>query len=153
MLGSMGVRFMISGDDSGGGFSLVEHPIPPRALAAPLHRHSREDEYSFVLEGHLGALLGGDVVYGEPGDLVFKPRGQWHTFWNAGDEPARILEIISPAGFERYFAEVVELLEAGPPEPSALGDIAGRYGLEVDRESISRLTAEYGLHFGPAPAD
>ena len=89
----------------------------------------------------------------EPGDLVFKPRGQWHTFWNAGDEPARILEIISPAGFERYFAEVVELLEAGPPEPSALGDIAARYGLEVDRESIPRLTAEYGLHFGPPPAE
>ncbi len=153
MLGSIGVRFMIDGDDSGGGFSLVEHPMPPRALAAPLHRHSREDEYSFVLDGRLGALLGDDVVYGDPGDLVFKPRGQWHTFWNAGDEPARILEIISPAGFERYFAEVVKLLEAGPPEPSALGDIAARYGLEVDRESIPRLTAEYGLHFGPPPAE
>jgi len=152
-LGSIGVRFMISGHDSGGGFSLVEHPIPPRALAAPLHRHSREDEYSFVLERRLGALLGDDVVCGEPGDLVFNPRGQWHTFWNAGDEPARILEIISPAGFERYFAEVVELLEAGPPEPSALGDIAARYGLEVDRESIPRLTAEYGLHFGPPSAE
>lgn len=153
MLGSMGVRFMIDGEDSGGGFALVEHPIPARALAAPLHRHSREDEYSFVLEGRLGALLGDDLVYGEPGDLVFKPRGQWHTFWNAGDEPARILEIISPAGFERYFAEVVKLLEAGPPEPSALGEIAARYGLEVDRESIPRLTAEYGLHFGPPPAE
>ncbi len=49
-LSSIGVRFMIGGDDSGGGFSLVEHPMPPRSLAAPLHRHSREDEYSFVLE-------------------------------------------------------------------------------------------------------
>ena len=96
MLGSMGVRFMIDGDETGGGFSLVEHPMPPRALAAPLHRHSREDEYSFVLEGRVGALLGDEVVYGEPGDLIFKPRGQWHTFWNAGDEPARILEMISP---------------------------------------------------------
>ena len=102
LLGSMGVRFMLAGDETGGGFSLVEHPIPPRALAAPLHRHSREDEYSFVLEGRLGALLGDEVVYGQPGDLIFKPRGQWHTFWNAGDEPARILEMISPAGFERY---------------------------------------------------
>src|SRR3972149_1243623 len=67
-------RFMIDGQDSGGGFSLVEHLMPPRALAAPLHRHSREDEYSFVLEGRLGALLGDEVVYGEPGDLIFKPR-------------------------------------------------------------------------------
>ena len=62
LLGSMGVRFMLAGDETGGGFSLVEHPIPPRALAAPLHRHSREDEYSFVLEGRVGALLGDAVV-------------------------------------------------------------------------------------------
>jgi len=64
--------------------SLVEHPMPPRALAAPLRRHSGEDEYSFVLEGRVGALLGDEVVYGEPGDLIFKPRGQWHTFWTNG---------------------------------------------------------------------
>src|SRR5215207_6171038 len=95
-LGSIGVRFMIDGGESGGGFSLVEHPMPPRALAAPLHRHNREDEYSFIIEGRMGALLGDDVVEAGPGDLVYKPRGQWHTFWNAGDEPARILEIISP---------------------------------------------------------
>jgi quercetin dioxygenase-like cupin family protein len=150
MLGSMGVRFMLSAEETGGGFSLVEHPIPPRALAAPLHRHSREDEYSFVLEGRVGALLGDEVVYGEAGDLIFKPRGQWHTFWNDGSGQARILELISPAGFERYFAEMVRLLRAdGPPEPSALASVAARYGLEVDRDSIPRLTEEYGLHFGP----
>ena len=97
-LGSIGVRFMIDATESGGGFSLVEHPMSARALAAPLHRHSREDEYSYVVEGRVGALLGDEVVHGEPGDLIFKPRGQWHTFWNAGDEPARLLEIISPRG-------------------------------------------------------
>src|SRR5687768_4802962 len=73
-LGSLGVRFMTWTEESGGGFSLVEHPIPPRTLCAPLHRHSREDEYSFVVEGHMGALLGDEVVYAEAGDLVFKPR-------------------------------------------------------------------------------
>jgi mannose-6-phosphate isomerase-like protein (cupin superfamily) len=140
---------MLGGDETGGGFSLVEHPIPPRALAAPLHRHSHEDEYSFVLEGRIGALLGEEVVYGSPGDLIFKPRGQWHTFWNAGDEPARILELISPAGFERYFEEMVERLEREPPpEPSELGAIAERHGLEVDRDSIPRLTEEHGLRWG-----
>jgi mannose-6-phosphate isomerase-like protein (cupin superfamily) len=148
-LGQIGVRFMIDGDDTGGGFSLVEHPMPPRALAAPLHRHSREDEYTFVLEGRVGALLGDDVVYGEPGDLIFKPRAQWHTFWNAGDEPARILEIISPAGFERYFQEVVDLLLAGPPDPSALGAVAAKYGLEMDPESVPRLVEAYGLRVAP----
>ena len=106
-LGSIGVRFMIDGSEAGERFSLVEHPMSPRALAAPLHRHTREDEYSYVLEGRMGALLGDDVVEAGPGDLVYKPRNQWHTFWNAGDEPCRILEIISPAGFERFFRELV----------------------------------------------
>lgn len=89
-LTTLGVRFMIWSAESGGGFSLVEHPIPPRALCAPLHRHTHEDEYSYVLEGRMGAQLGDDVVFADVGDLVFKPRGQWHTFWNAGDDPCRI---------------------------------------------------------------
>ena len=145
-LGGMGVRFMIDGSESGGGFSLVEHPMRPRALGAPLHRHSREDEYSYVLEGRVGALLGEEVVYGEPGDLIFKPRGQWHTFWNAGDEPARILEIISPAGFERYFEKVITLFAGGDvPDPAALAGVAAEYGLEIDLASVPRLIEEHGL--------
>src|SRR5207237_9675507 len=108
-LGTIGVRFIIDGFEAGERFSLVEHPMSPRAIAAPLHLHTREDEYSFVLEGRMGALLGDDVVEAGPGDLVFKPRNEWHTFWNAGDEPCRILEIISPAGFEQYVDEVASL--------------------------------------------
>ncbi len=50
-LGGLGIRFMVPGADSAGGFSLVEHPLKPRMLAAPLHRHSREDEYSYILQG------------------------------------------------------------------------------------------------------
>ena len=146
LLGSIGARFMVSGQESGGGFALVEHPMPPRALAAPLHRHTREDEYSFVLEGRLGALLGDDIVHAGPGDLVFKPRNQWHTFWNDGQEPARILEIISPAGFEGYFREVAPL----PPEgsPAERDAIAARYALDVDPGSIARLVQEHGLRWG-----
>ena len=151
-LGAMGVRFMVGSQESGGGFSLVEHPMPPRALGAPLHRHANEDEYSYVLEGRVGALLGDDVVYGEPGDLIFKPRAEWHTFWNAGDEPARILEIISPGGFEGYFQEMVELLATGAPDPERVGEIASRYGLEMDIESVPGLCEKYGVRFGPALA-
>jgi len=147
-LASIGVRFMISSEESGGGFSLVEHPMPPKALAAPLHRHTREDEYSFVLEGRVGALLGAHVIEGGPGDLIFKPRDQWHTFWNAGEEPARILEIISPSGFERYFREMVELAPDAPPEVRA--EIASRYGLEVDPGTISVLVERHGLQWGRA---
>src|SRR5438067_12495589 len=93
-LGSIGVRFMIDGPESGERFSLVEHPMSPRALAAPLHLHTREDEYSFVLEGRMGALLGEDVVEAGPGDLAFKPRNQQHTVWTAADEACRSLEVI-----------------------------------------------------------
>src|SRR5437660_10044689 len=131
-LGSIGVRFMIDGAESGGGFSLVEHPMSPRALAAPLHRHSREDEYSFVLEGEVGALLGDDVRIGKPGDLIFTPRNQWHTFWNAGDRPARLLETVSPAGFEQFFRELVDLGGVTGADPQTLGALCGRYGLEMN---------------------
>src|SRR6476619_7656978 len=145
VLGAMGVRFMINGEDSGGGFSLVEHPIPPRALGAPLHRHSREDEYSFILEGRVGALLGDEVVFGEVGDLIFKPRNQWHTFWNAGDVPARLLEIISPAGFERYFDGLVDMGGSARARPDAIADLAQRYGLELDIQSIPSLIERFSL--------
>lgn len=147
-LGGIGVRFMVDGDDSGGGFAMVEHPMGPYALGGPLHRHSREDEYSFVLTGRIGALLGDEIIYGEPGDLIFKPRGQWHTFWNAGDTDASLLEIISPAGFERYFEELVELFAAGRPAPEVIAEVRSRYGLETDPTSIPRLVAEHGLIFG-----
>jgi mannose-6-phosphate isomerase-like protein (cupin superfamily) len=150
-LGSIGVRFLIDGHEAGDRFSLVEHPMSPRALAAPLHLHTREDEYSFVLEGRMGALLGDELVVAEEGDLVFKPRGQWHTFRNAGDTPARILEIISPAGFERFFEELVDAGTAagGAPEPDALEGLAAHYGLEVDPSTVPALLEAHGLVFGP----
>ena len=130
-LGSIGVRFMIDGAETHEGFSLVEHPMSPRALAAPLHLHTREDEYTYVVEGRIGALLGDEVLIGSPGDLIFKPRNQWHTFWNAGDEPARILEIIAPAGFERFFGELVDLGGVARAEPRIVADLCARYGLEM----------------------
>jgi mannose-6-phosphate isomerase-like protein (cupin superfamily) len=148
-LGSIGVRFMIDSEEThDGGFSLVEHPMAPHALAAPLHRHSREDEYSFVLEGRMGALLGDDVVYADAGDLVHKPRDQWHTFWNAGDTPCRILEIISPGGFEHYFHELVDALAAARPDEERLAGLGERYGIEFDAESIPGLCERFGLTFG-----
>ena len=143
--GSFGVRFMVWSEESGGGFSLVEHPIPPRTLVAPLHRHANEDEYSYVLEGRMGAQLGDEVVHAEKGDLVFKPRDQWHTFWNAGAEPCRILEIISPGGFEHVFKEMADDPEAMAGETASALD--ARYGLEVDYESVERLCEEHELDF------
>lgn len=141
--GGLGVLWKIDSATTGGHFSIVHHPIAPRALAAPLHRHAREDEYSFVLRGSLGALLGEDVVAAGPGSWVRKPRAQWHTFWNAGDEPCEIIEVIAPGGFENYFREVA----------SAWGDfeqfqkINARYNLDMNFESVPHLCKRFGLTF------
>jgi mannose-6-phosphate isomerase-like protein (cupin superfamily) len=115
VIGRLGAQFMIGGAESGGTFALVEHPIGPRVLAAPLHTHEREAEYTYVLEGEVAVQVGDEVRVVLPGDLVFKPRGVPHAFWNAGDAPARALGIISPAGFERYFAEIAPLLPPTAP--------------------------------------
>jgi quercetin dioxygenase-like cupin family protein len=147
-LGSIGVRFMIDGNETAERFSLVEHPMPPRALAAPLHRHNREDEYSYVLEGRMGALLGDDVLEAGPGDLVHKPRGQWHTFWNAGDQPARILEIISPAGFERFFEELVDMGGVATAGPEQMGELCARYALDMDPATVPGLEERFGVRLG-----
>src|SRR5215203_817515 len=147
-LGSIGVRWMIDGAEADQRFSLVEHAMSPRALAAPLHLHTREDEYSYVLQGRMGALLGDDVVEAGPGDLVHKPRDQWHTFWNAGDEPCRILEIISPAGFEHFFEELSDGGGALAMEPEALAELSDRYGLEMQPDSVPGLLERFGLRIG-----
>lgn len=132
-------------EQTGGGFSLVEHPIPPRTLVAPLHRHSREDEYSFVLEGRMGALLGDHVIQVGAGDFAFKPRDQWHTFWNPDRAPCRILEIISPGGFEHYFAELADLIASPAAGGAEIDELSARYGVEFDPGSVPRLCAEHGL--------
>lgn len=150
-LGTIGVRFMLDGLEAGDRFSLLEHPMAPRTLAAPLHRHTREDEYSFVIEGSVGALLGDAVVVGKPGDFIFKPRNQWHTFWNAGDTPARVLEIISPAGFEQFFREVVVLGGVTNIAPQAFIDLCNRYQLEMQPESVPGLVERFGVRFPGEP--
>jgi quercetin dioxygenase-like cupin family protein len=92
-LRKLGIRFMIGGEETQGNFALVEHPIGPRALAAPMHTHQREDEYTYVLEGEIGVQIGEEVLVARPGDLVFKPRvcrtpsgtpqTHWHGRWRS----------------------------------------------------------------------
>jgi mannose-6-phosphate isomerase-like protein (cupin superfamily) len=151
ILGGIGARLIIEGDDADKRFALVDHPVQPRALAAPMHRHHREDEYSFVREGSIGAMLGDSVVIGNPGDLIFKPREQWHTFWNASDAAARVLEIISPAGFENYFRELGAELISGPPDPQRFAALCARYALDMDMSSVPSLVQRFGIRFPGAP--
>ncbi|MEQ9399429.1 MAG: cupin domain-containing protein [Longimicrobiales bacterium] len=142
-LGGFGIDWKIDGAHADGRFSVVHHPIAPRTLAAPLHFHHNEDEYSFVLEGTLGALLGDDVVEAGPGTWVFKPRGQWHTFWNAGDTPCQIIEVISPAGFEDFFREIA----AAWGDMEAFARICSKYSLDMELDSVPGLCERFGLRF------
>ena len=144
-LGHVSNRFMIDGKDTSGRLAVLQHLFEPRALAAPMHRHHDEDEYTYVLTGRIGAVLGEEVVFGGPGDLIFKPRGQWHTFWNAGDEPAKVLEIISPAGLEELFRSLGSL--TAPPDPEALAEMAARYHCEADFPRTFPIVKEHGLLF------
>jgi len=149
----MGARFVMDGGDAGGRFGLIEHPIIPRGLACPMHLHTREDEYSFILEGRWGFQLGDRIVYGEPGDLVYKPRDVWHSFWNASDQPARLLEIISPSGFEHYFVELARLFDSlSGNDPEAFAALNEKYGLRMDFDSVPGLLEAHGLVAAAEPA-
>jgi quercetin dioxygenase-like cupin family protein len=142
----LGNRYVLRGESSNERFALVEQTIPPRALAAPIHTHEREDEYSVVLAGRLGAQIGDEMVEAGPGDVVLKPRGIPHAYWNPGDEETHLLEIISPAGFEQYFADLEpELARPGEPDLEALAEIRARYGLTMDIASRERLIEKHGL--------
>jgi mannose-6-phosphate isomerase-like protein (cupin superfamily) len=128
-LGSIGVDFKFWGADTGGTLSVVEHPVPVGALVPP-HLHTLEDEYSIVTEGEIGFRSGDREVVLGAGGYITKPRGEMHTMWNAGKVPARMIEIIQPAGFEDFFAAMSDMLTSGPPEPEKLLALGERYGLE-----------------------
>ena len=142
-----GVDFKIEEQHTGGLFAVVEHPMGPGVLVLP-HIHTREDEFSYVLEGEIGARIGDEEVHATTGCYVLKPRNIWHTFWNPGPRPARVIEIISPSGFEKYFAEVTALTQSGPPDPEAVERLASRYGLTFSMDWVPELKTKYNLRLG-----
>ncbi len=138
-LGGMGVVFKLSGAETGGAFAVVEHPIDPGRLVLP-HVHVHEDEYSYVLEGTIGARVGDHEVVATQGSYVIKPRGLMHTFWNPGPNPARLLEVIAPAGFEKYFAELAEA-----EDPDRRQALAAKYGVTYSDDWVADLASRYKL--------
>ncbi|MEP7035832.1 MAG: cupin domain-containing protein [Dermatophilaceae bacterium] len=144
-LGSIGVDFKLWGHDTGGTVSVVEHPFPVGALVPP-HLHTREDEYSIVTEGEIGFRSGAREVVLGPGGYITKPRDEMHAMWNAGSVPARMIEIISPAGFEDFFRELSDLLAPGPPEAEQVPELAARYGLQFgEPDWLPDVISRYGL--------
>ena len=142
----VGVVFKIEGADTGAALSIVEHPFAVGALVRP-HIHTREDEISIVLEGQIGFRSEDQEVVLGRGGYIVKPRNQVHAMWNAGSTPARMIEIISPAGFEQFFAELAPLAEGGAPDPEAMAELCGRYELDMQPESVPGLCSRFGLWF------
>ena len=141
----VGVVFKIDGADTGGALSIVEHPFAVGALVPP-HIHTREDEYSIVLDGEIGFRSEDQEVVLGPGGYIIKPRNEVHAMWNAGSTPARMIEIISPAGFDGFFRELVEMTAVGPPDPDEIGQLGARYGLPFAQPAwLPDVIARYGL--------
>jgi len=148
-LGSIGVVFKLWGRDTGGALSIVEHPFPVGALVPP-HTHTREDEFSIVTVGQIGFRSGDREAVLGPGGYITKPRGELHTMWNAGSSPARMIEVISPAGFEHFFRELADMAAGGPPPPADVRDLADRYGLQLGQPDwLPGLISRY--HLTPPP--
>lgn len=149
-LGGVSVRLVLDAEATGGRFAVVEHRLGPRELMAPMHRHTREDEFTVVVEGTVGFVLGETVQTATAGEVVRKPREQWHTFFNAGDTPARVLEIIAPPGLERYFAELVRYFPAdAAPDLDGMVDANERFGLDMDFDSLPGLVQRHSLTSPP----
>ena len=142
-LGGFGAVYKISGASNEGRFAIVEHPLDPGRIVHP-HVHAHEDEFSYVLEGEFGARVGDEVVQATTGSYLFKPRGLPHTFWNATTQPARLLEIISPAGFEQYFADLADLLRAGG-DVDQIAKLMAKYGMKPRMDWVPELCAKYKL--------
>lgn len=146
--GPLGAQLLAGSAATGGAASFVLHPLAPRALGSPVHTHTREDEWTYVLQGRVGVEVGNKSLEASAGDLVLKPRAVPHAFWNPTDEPTQLLEVITPGGFEAYFEELGEILAAAEPDLERLGELAARHGLQMDPTSIPRLAAEHRLRVG-----
>ena len=143
-LGGVGVVFKMYAEDTGGAFSVVEHPVKPGRLVPP-HVHKDTDEFSYVLQGEIGAKIGDQEIRARRGSYLSKPRGIPHTFWNAGKEPARLLELLSPPRFIHFFEEAAELFPGGdgPPDLARLAALANKYGTTLIPDWIPTLEAKY----------
>jgi len=141
----VGVVFKIDGADSGGALSIVEHPFEVGALVPP-HVHTREDEFSIVLSGEIGFRSEDKEVVLGPGGYIIKPRGEVHAMWNAGRTPARMIEVISPAGFEGLFRGIVDMTDRDAVEMPRVAELAERYGVPMaEPDWLPDVIARYNL--------
>ena len=143
---ALGTTYKVLSKSVSGSAAIVEHTLEPKSIGAPMHKHTYEDEISYVLEGELSVIQNGEVQTARPGQYIVKPRGIFHTFWNSGDERIHFIEVITPGNFEYYFAEMAPFLLAGqPPQMDKIRETAGKYGLIVDPYAADEIIKRYGL--------
>ena len=144
---ALGTTYKVLSKSVNGSTAIVEHTVEPRSIGAPMHKHTHEDEISYVLEGELSVIQDGVVQTATPGQYIVKPRGIFHTFWNAGGERIRFIEVITPGNFEYYFAELAPFLETGkPPQMDKVRETGAKYGLIVDPTGAEDIIKKYGLN-------
>jgi mannose-6-phosphate isomerase-like protein (cupin superfamily) len=142
--GPIGTSVIVPAAATGGLLSVCEMPVAPGYMVPP-HLHRDEDEFSYVIAGRIGARIGDDEFTAEPGSWIVKPRGIWHTFWNAGPEPARIIELVLPGRFEEFFRRSSDLARGGECSDEVMEALGREYGAEVSMDWVEDLTSRYRL--------
>ena len=117
----------LTGKDTNRQFTLIEQHNKP-GVGIPPHVHENEDEVFQVLEGQVEMMVGGKIATLNAGDLIFCPKGVPHSWKVIGDQNARAMLSIFPAGLENMFEELAQL-PAGPPDLKKVGEICGKYKL------------------------
>ena len=132
----LGIRFLISGDDSNGNASVFEVLVPAgQKLMAPAHKNDAYEEILYGIEGVLMWTVDGTPFEVGPGQALCIPRGAVHRFENLGDVDVRQLVVITPAIMgPAYFREAAEVIGAagdGPPDRAKMIEVLQRHGMTV----------------------
>ncbi len=137
----------VTAQASGGSLTVEEWGLPPGGLIPP-HTHTREDGCNFVLEGEPTREVGGEILVAPKGSFVLKPRNIPHALYNAGHGPVRVLEILTPGGFEGYFDEDERIASSamdGDDRRKARAELGERYGVIWHDERIPEVEARFGV--------
>jgi quercetin dioxygenase-like cupin family protein len=127
----LGCQYTIVVDrqDSGGIVGIFESTVPS-GEGPPIHIHYHEDEVIHILEGEYQFWLDGAVSRAGSGASIFLPRGVPHTFRVVSKTPGRNLAVLTPGGFETFFADAVRHDLRLPPDPATIAALSELYGIE-----------------------
>lgn len=138
-----GVIIKVYGEETNGATAIIEQPFEPGHVLMP-HVH-QNDVWLYMLEGEMHVRVADEVVQATPGCWVLKPRRIPHTMWNAGNEPARLIEVYTPGGFELFFQDFGDLLQRGPAGLDELNRIGEPHGIRFFDDWIPELKAAYDV--------